>query len=64
MRAPVSAEARARYNGARRTRGRWAEGTAASRFSDMYPGTIQVKAGEGAGKTFQRGCKSASFFVW
>jgi hypothetical protein len=33
-------------------------------FPDMYPGTRQQEAGEIAGKAFQRGGKSASFYVW
>jgi hypothetical protein len=31
-------------------------------FPDMYPGTIAGKAGEMAGKTVNRGGRSASFF--
>jgi hypothetical protein len=35
-----------------------------ARFPVMYPGATQKKAGEMAGKTFQRGGRSASFCVW
>jgi hypothetical protein len=58
----ISAEARARNKGARRTRERLTEGTDVSSFIDRHPGTSTEETGEMAENAFKRGERSASFF--